>query len=155
MKEVIVESFTMDHTVVKAPFARKAGTMKTKNKDTITKFDLRFTQPNKEIMPTAAVHGLEHLLAGFMREELEDIVDISPMGCRTGFYLILLGEREEEEIAEGWINALKKVLDADAIPAKNPVQCGNYKDLSLFGAQEYAKDVLTKLEDKYAKEPNA
>jgi len=149
-EEVVVESFTMDHTAVEAPFARKAGTMTTPKGDTITKFDLRFTQPNQEIMPTASVHGLEHLLAGFMREELDDVVDISPMGCRTGFYLILLGVREEHEVAEGWMRALEKVLKADDIPAKSPVQCGNYRDLSLFGAQEFAKDVLDKLKKKYA-----
>ncbi|OCL27700.1 S-ribosylhomocysteine lyase [Orenia metallireducens] len=149
MKKVVVESFTMDHTKVSAPFARKAGTIETPKGDIISKFDLRFTQPNQEAMPTASVHGLEHLLAGFIREELDDVVDLSPMGCRTGFYLILVGERSEEEVAVAWINSLKKVLEAKEIPAANPVQCGNYKDLSLFGAKEYAKIVLEGLVKKY------
>ena len=148
MKNIVVESFTMDHTVVEAPFVRKCGIITTPKEDVITKFDLRFTQPNKEIMPTAAVHGLEHLFAFHIREELEDVVDISPMGCRTGFYLILIGERIEEEVLKAWVNVLKKVLKATEIPARNAIQCGNYRDLSLFGAQEYAKQVLEQLLSK-------
>ncbi len=149
MEKVIVESFTMDHTKVEAPFVRKCGVINTPKGDVITKYDLRFTQPNGDTMPTGAVHGLEHLFAGFMREELTDIVDISPMGCRTGFYLIRLGELGEKEIAQALATGLKKVLEANEIPAANPVQCGNYKDLSLFGAKEYAKEVLEKLVAKY------
>lgn len=149
MKKVVVESFTMDHTKVQAPFVRKCGVIQTPKGDIITKFDLRFTQPNKEAMPTSAVHAIEHLLAGFIREELDNVIDISPMGCRTGFYLILVGEKEENEIAAILINALEKVLSANEIPAVNEVQCGNYRDMSLFGAKEYAKIVLDNLKEKY------
>jgi len=145
MSDVVVESFTMDHTAVDAPFVRKAGTMKTPKGDTITKFDLRFLQPNEEAIPTAALHGIEHLLAGFIREELDNVIDISPMGCRTGFYLILIGERQEDEVKEAWIACLEKIIDAEEIPARNPKQCGNYRDSSLFGAKEYAKKVLDDL----------
>lgn len=147
--KVVVESFTMDHTKVKAPFIRKCGHIQTPKGDVITKFDLRFTQPNQEAMPTGAIHALEHLMAGFLREELKDIVDISPMGCRTGFYLIKIGETQEQEVAAALIATLKKVLEAEDIPALNPVQCGNYRDMSLFGAKEYAKEVLNKLENRY------
>ncbi|SHJ69342.1 S-ribosylhomocysteine lyase [Tepidibacter formicigenes] len=149
MKNIIVESFTMDHTIVKAPFVRKCGVVQTPKGDIITKFDLRFTQPNKEVMPTGAVHAIEHLLAGFIREEIDNVVDISPMGCRTGFYLILVGEREETEIAKALINALEKVLISSEVPAANNVQCGNYRDISLFGAKEFANEVLEKLKEKY------
>lgn len=147
--KIVVESFTMDHTKVTAPFVRKCGHITTPKGDVITKYDLRFTQPNVDSMPTSAVHAIEHLLAGYLREELSDVIDISPMGCRTGFYLIILGDSTEENIASALINALKKVLSADEIPAVNPVQCGNYRDMSLFGAKEYAKEVLEKLESKY------
>ncbi len=147
--KVVVESFTMDHTKVKAPFVRKCGHIQTPKGDVITKFDLRFTQPNQEAMPTGAIHAMEHLMAGFLREELRDIVDISPMGCRTGFYLIKIGETKEEEVAAALIATLKKVIDAEEIPALNPVQCGNYRDMSLFGAKEYAREVLNKLENRY------
>ncbi|AHM56985.1 ABC-type metal ion transport system, periplasmic component LuxS [Peptoclostridium acidaminophilum DSM 3953] len=149
MKNVVVESFTMDHTVVKAPFVRKCGVITTPKGDTITKFDLRFVQPNVESMPTAAIHALEHLMAGFIREELDNVVDLSPMGCRTGFYLIMVGELSEEEVAKALISSLEKVIASEEVPAANPVQCGNYKDMSLFGAKEYAKEVLPKLVEKY------
>jgi S-ribosylhomocysteine lyase len=149
VEKIIVESFTMDHTKVSAPFVRKCGRIEGPKGDIITKFDLRFTQPNKETMPTGAVHALEHLMAGFIREELNDVIDLSPMGCRTGFYLILIGDRAEEEIAKAWINALDKVLLSTEVPAANPIQCGNYRDLSLFGAKEYAREVVVKLKEKY------
>ncbi|SES75574.1 S-ribosylhomocysteine lyase /quorum-sensing autoinducer 2 (AI-2) synthesis protein LuxS [Natronincola peptidivorans] len=144
--KIVVESFTMDHTKVNAPFVRKCGHITTPKGDIITKFDLRFTQPNAEAMPTAAVHAIEHLLAGYIREELSDIIDISPMGCRTGFYLIKIGETSEKEVTLALMNALKKVINTEEIPAVNPVQCGNYRDMSLFSAQEYAKEVYSKLE---------
>ncbi|MDR5657869.1 S-ribosylhomocysteine lyase [Serpentinicella sp. ANB-PHB4] len=149
--KVIVESFTMDHTKVNAPFVRRCGHVTTPKGDIITKFDLRFTQPNKESIPTAAIHAIEHLMAGYIREELEDVIDISPMGCRTGFYLIVLGEREEKEILSVLIKVLEKVIESKDVPAANPIQCGNYRDLSLHGAKEYAKDVLKKLNKSYKK----
>lgn len=149
MERIVVESFTMDHTKVQAPFVRRCGTVNTPKGDVITKFDLRFTQPNGDTMPTGAVHALEHLLAGYIREELNNVIDISPMGCRTGFYLILACEITEEEVTKALINALSKVTESDQVPAANPIQCGNYRDLSLFGAQEYARQVLTQLNEKY------
>lgn len=145
MKKVIVESFTMDHTKAKAPFVRNAGRIVTPQGDVITKFDLRFVQPNQKVMPTAAVHALEHLLAGFIREELDDVVDLSPMGCRTGFYLIQIGDSPTEQIKVALVKALEKVLQAKEVPAANEIQCGNYRDMSLAGAKEYATQVLAKL----------
>ncbi|NCC98383.1 MAG: S-ribosylhomocysteine lyase [Bacteroidia bacterium] len=139
---VTVESFTMDHTKVKAPFVRKCGVQIGENGDIVTKFDLRFMQPNKESIPTAAIHALEHLLAGYMREEIQGVIDLSPMGCRTGFYFIVWGEHDIEEVQKALISALHKVLLATEVPAANEIQCGNYRDLSLFGAKEYAKYVI-------------
>ncbi len=144
-----VESFSLDHTAVAAPFVRLSERFSTPKGDLISKYDLRFTQPNQDIMPTGAVHALEHLLAGFFREELDGILDLSPMGCRTGFYLIRLGQASEEEIARAFKSALEKVLAAKEVPAANPVQCGNYRDMSLFGAREYAAQVLRGLKEKY------
>ena len=149
LKNTVVESFTMDHTAVEAPFVRKCGVVKTPKGDVITKFDLRFMQPNKEVMPTGAIHAIEHLVAGFIREELDGVVDISPMGCRTGFYLIVVGELTEKMVAKALINSLEKILSSEEVPAANPVQCGNYRDLCLFGAKEYSKEVLQKLKQKY------
>ena len=139
-----VESFKLDHTKVKAPYIRKCCELKGANGDIVTKFDLRFLQPNEETFGTAAIHGLEHLLATYLRETLDGIIDLSPMGCRTGFYLSIFGNRDSEEIKVAVENALKEILEAKEIPAANEIQCGNYRDLSLFGAKEYAKEALNK-----------
>ena len=145
MKQAIVESFTMDHTQVKAPFVRKCGVLTGPNGDVVTKFDLRFMQPNKDAIPTAALHALEHLLAGYLRDEVENVIDLSPMGCRTGFYFIVWGQPSIEQITLALKKSLQRVVESTEVPAANEVQCGNYRDLSLFGAQEYAKLVLSSL----------
>lgn len=145
MKQAIVESFTMDHTQVKAPFVRKCGVLTGPNGDVVTKFDLRFMQPNKDSIPTAALHALEHLLAGYLRDEVENVIDLSPMGCRTGFYFIVWGQPSIEQITLALKKSLQCVVESTEVPAANEVQCGNYRDLSLFGAQEYAKLVLNSL----------
>ena len=137
-----VESFELDHRKVKAPYVRKCCVLEGPNGDKVTKFDLRFLQPNVEAFGTAAMHGLEHLLAHILREKIEGIIDISPMGCRTGFYLSIFGDVSPETMKNALEDALKEVLEAKEIPAANEIQCGNYRDLSLFGAKEYAKKVL-------------
>lgn len=137
-----VESFELDHRIVKAPYIRKCCLLEGEKGDKVTKFDIRFLQPNKEAFGTAAMHGLEHLLAHELRDKLNGIIDLSPMGCRTGFYLSIWGDREASEIKEALEEALDKVIKAEEIPAANEIQCGNYRDLSLFGAKEYAKKAL-------------
>ena len=137
-----VESFELDHRKVKAPYVRKCCVLEGPNGDKVTKFDLRFLQPNVEAFGTAAMHGLEHLLAHILREKIEGIIDISPMGCRTGFYLSIFGDVSPLTMKNALEDALKEVLEAKEIPAANEIQCGNYRDLSLFGAKEYAKKVL-------------
>ena len=90
----LLDSFTVDHTRMHAPAVRVAKNMRTPKGDDITVFDLRFCVPNQEILPEKGIHTLEHLFAGFMREHLNganvEIIDISPMGCRTGFYMSLI-----------------------------------------------------------------
>ena len=137
-----VESFELDHRIVKAPYIRKCCLLEGEKGDKVTKFDIRFLQPNKEAFGTAAMHGLEHLLAHELRSEINGIIDFSPMGCRTGFYLSIWGDRTAEEIKISLETSLRKVLEAKEIPAANEIQCGNYRDLSLFGAKEYAKEAL-------------
>ena len=139
-----VESFELDHRKVKAPYIRKCCLLNGPKGDEVTKFDIRFLQPNKEAFGTAAMHGLEHLLAYELRKKLEGIIDLSPMGCRTGFYLSIFGNKEPFEIKNAVESALKDILNAKEIPAANEIQCGNYRDLSLFGAKEYAKEALEK-----------
>ena len=135
----------MDHTKVKAPFVRKCGVLSGPKGDVVSKFDLRFMQPNAAAIPSAALHALEHLLAGYLRDEVENVIDLSPMGCRTGFYFIVWGEPSVEQITVALRAALNRVLEATEVPAANEIQCGNYRDLSLFGAKEYAKLVLASL----------
>ena len=137
-----VESFELDHRKVKAPYIRKCCLLNGPKGDYVTKFDIRFLQPNKEAFGTAAMHGLEHLLAYKLRDTLDGIIDLSPMGCRTGFYLSIFGDRDASEIKSAVENALSEILKATEIPAANDIQCGNYRDLSVFGAKEYAKEAL-------------
>ncbi|MEO2498179.1 S-ribosylhomocysteine lyase, partial [Enterococcus faecalis] len=108
----------------------------------VEKYDLRFLQPNKDALPTGALHTLEHLLAVNMRDELKGIIDISPMGCRTGFYMIMWDQHSPQEIRDSLVNVLNKVINTEVVPAVSAKECGNYKDHSLFAAKEYAKIVL-------------
>lgn len=149
-----VESFELDHTKVKAPFVRKCTVLTGDKGDIVTKFDIRFTQPNVSEMQSEGIHTLEHLLATYLRDTDEafasKIIDISPMGCRTGFYMTIWGQWEAIEIANRITDALKLVLTADSIPADNEIQCGNYLLHSLELAKKYASDVLEKgMTDKF------
>lgn len=144
-----VESFELDHTKVKAPFIRKVTVYTGEKGDKITKFDIRFMQPNKEAMNMSGIHTIEHLLAVYLREEnIGDLViDLSPMGCRTGFYFTLWGDISERDISKPIVNSLKKVLETKDIPAANEIQCGNYKEHSLEEAKEYAEKFIKNLDN--------
>jgi S-ribosylhomocysteine lyase len=139
-----VESFQLDHTQVVAPYVRLAGRYLTAHGDEIRKFDLRLVQPNQREIPTAALHTLEHLFAGYLRDSLGDkVIDVSPMGCRTGFYLTAIGEPSEDEVREALRQALRVVVaHSGAIPGCSERECGNYRDHSLPGAQAWAREVL-------------
>ncbi|MDB6373305.1 S-ribosylhomocysteine lyase [Photorhabdus bodei] len=145
----LLDSFTVDHTRMNAPAVRVAKTMKTPHGDTITVFDLRFCIPNKQVMPEKGIHTLEHLFAGFMRNHLNgegvEIIDISPMGCRTGFYMSLIGAPAEIRVADAWKAAMADVLkvkDQSKIPELNIYQCGTYHMHSLTEAQDIARHIL-------------
>ena len=145
----MLDSFMVDHTKMPAPAVRVAKTMQTPSKDTITVFDLRFCKPNQEIMGEKGIHTLEHLFAEFMREHLNgdgvEIIDISPMGCRTGFYMSLLGSPDEKRVAKAWEESMQDVLNVKSqndIPELNIYQCGTCKMHSLDEAKEIAQNVL-------------
>ncbi len=145
----LLESFTVDHTIMPAPAVRKAKSMKTPCGDTITVFDLRFCRPNKEMMSEKGIHTLEHLFAGFMRDHLNsedtEIIDISPMGCRTGFYMSVIGAPDEQRVADAWQAAMEDVMNVRSmadIPELNIYQCGSCKMHSLDEAKAIAKGVL-------------
>ncbi len=145
----LLDSFMVDHTKMPAPAVRVAKTMKTPSGDTITVFDLRFCKPNKDVLSSKGIHTLEHLYAGFMREHLNgdgvEIIDISPMGCRTGFYMSLLGSPDELRVASAWRESMEDVLKVekqDDIPELNIYQCGTFKMHSLDEAKSIASNIL-------------
>ncbi|EGD5898288.1 S-ribosylhomocysteine lyase [Campylobacter coli] len=145
----LLDSFKVDHTKMPAPAVRLAKTMKTPKGDDISVFDLRFCIPNKDIMSEKGTHTLEHLFAGFMRDHLNsdlvEIIDISPMGCRTGFYMSLIGTPDEKSVAKAWEAAMRDVLnvsDQNKIPELNIYQCGTCAMHSLNEAKEIAQKVL-------------
>jgi len=143
-KKMNVESFNLDHTKVVAPYIRLAGTNEGINGDVIHKYDLRFLQPNKEHMEMPALHSLEHLMAELSRNHSDQIVDISPMGCQTGYYLSVINYDNYDGILELVEKTLTDVLAATEVPACNEVQCGWAESHSLEGAQELAKNMLAK-----------
>lgn len=143
----LLDSFKVDHTIMPAPAVRLAKTMQTPKGDTISVYDLRFCVPNKDILSEKGIHTLEHLFAGFMREHLNkkgevEIIDISPMGCRTGFYMSLIGKPSDEDVKCAWEKSMKDVLNAKEIPEANEYQCGTCKMHSINEAQEIAQKVL-------------
>jgi len=145
----LLDSFTVDHTRMPAPAVRKAKTMQSPCGDVITVYDLRFCKPNREKMPVKGLHTLEHLFAGFMREHLNsddvEIIDISPMGCRTGFYMSVLGAPKKKAVAKAWEASMHDVLKVKRkadIPELNKYQCGSYKMHSLKEAKKIARNVL-------------
>lgn len=147
----LLDSFTVDHTIMPAPAVRRAKGMKTPSGDDITVFDLRFVKPNQEVLSSEGIHTLEHLFAGFMRDHLNssttEIIDVSPMGCRTGFYMSVLGTPAEEVVAEAWEKSMKDILEVKEqkdIPELNEYQCGTYQMHSLADAKEIATTVLRK-----------
>lgn len=147
----LLDSFRVDHTIMPAPAVRVAKTMTTPKGDTITVFDLRFCHPNKEIMGERGIHTLEHLFAGLIREHLNgddvEIIDVSPMGCRTGFYMSLIGTPDEKRVGEAWKKAMQDVLKVEKeedIPELNVYQCGTCNMHSLDEAKQIAQGILKK-----------
>ena len=143
-KRMNVESFNLDHTKVKAPYLRLADKKQGENGDVIFKYDLRICQPNKEHMEMPALHSLEHLMAELSRNHNAHVVDISPMGCQTGFYVSLLNEPDYQTALNLIEETLKDVLNATEVPACNEMQCGWAASHSLEGAKALAQKLLDK-----------
>ncbi len=145
----LLDSFRVDHTIMPAPAVRVAKVMQTPKGDDITVFDLRFCVPNKSMMSEKGTHTLEHLFAGFIRNHLNsptvEIIDVSPMGCRTGLYMSLIGTPSEQEVAGAWKKAMEDVLKVEKqsdIPELNLYQCGTCAMHSLDEAKDIARDIL-------------
>lgn len=144
-KKVIVESFELDHTAVKAPYVRLISEEKGPKGDIITNFDIRLIQPNHNAMDTAGLHTIEHLLAKLIRQRMDGLIDCSPFGCRTGFHMIVWGQPTAEEIAQVISDSLLEIAEQvswEDVPGTTIESCGNYKDHSLNSAKEWAKLIL-------------
>ncbi len=141
-----VASFDLDHTRVRAPYVRLAGHYTGPSGDVVSKFDLRLVQPNVAEIPTAPLHTIEHLLAGYLRGSLGEpnkLIDASPMGCRTGFYLTVFGEPDETVVVEALTRSLEAVKHHQGeIPGCSEERCGNFRDHSLPGAKAWAERIL-------------
>jgi S-ribosylhomocysteine lyase len=137
-----VESFNLDHRAVAAPYVRVADRKVLPLGDELTKIDVRFCQPNSEHLEMPVVHSLEHLVAEHMRNHTDAVIDFSPMGCQTGFYLLLAGRWQVPEVADLLEATLNDLLSASEVPAANEVQCGWGANHTLGGAQQAARKFL-------------
>ena len=137
-----IPSFEVNHLLLKEGIyvSRKDDV----NGNIITTFDLRFTIPNEEpVMDTAGIHAIEHLAATYLRNDenwKEKIIYFGPMGCRTGFYLVISGDLYPKDIFGLISDCMKFIISYEGqIPGASPKDCGNYLDLNLQFAKCYAK----------------
>lgn len=144
----MIQSFSVDHTkIVPGIFTSRVDTV---DGGMVTTYDIRLKRPNREpVIDVAAMHSLEHIIATYLRNcpgWKDDIVYWGPMGCLTGFYLILKGNRPSREIYDLILNAFKAVEDAEEVPGAAPVNCGNYLMHNLEMAKWYASEFSEYLE---------
>lgn len=149
-----IASFTIDHLkLVPGVYVSRKDTI---GKEVITTFDLRMTSPNDEpVMNTAEVHTIEHLAATFLRNHPvygDKTIYFGPMGCRTGFYLLLAGDLTSKEIVPLMIEMFEFIRDfKDEVPGASPKDCGNYLDMNLpmanYLAKRYLNNVLYNIDD--------
>ncbi len=145
-----ITSFTIDHIrLVPGVYVSRKDPI---GSETITTFDLRMTSPNDEpVMNTAEMHTIEHLAATFLRNHKEfgsKIVYFGPMGCRTGFYLLLAGDYESEDIVELMKELFTFIAEFEGdVPGAAAKDCGNYLDMNLpmakYLAKKYVENILT------------
>ena len=149
-----IASFTIDHLkLVPGVYVSRKDTI---GREVITTFDLRMTSPNDEpVMNTAEVHTIEHLAATFLRNHpvyANKTIYFGPMGCRTGFYLLLAGDLTSKEIVPLMIEMFEFIRDfKDEVPGASPKDCGNYLDMNLpmanYLAKRYLDNVLYNIDD--------
>ena len=145
-----IASFTVDHLrLLPGLYVSRKDRV---GRETITTFDLRVTQPNVEpVMNTAEIHAMEHLGATFLRnEELwkDKVIYFGPMGCRTGFYLVMAGDLRSRDVLDLVKNCFRFMADFEgAVPGACAKDCGNYLDLNLPMAKYWAKKYLDVLEN--------
>lgn len=144
-----IASFTIDH--IRLLTGLYVSRVDRVGEGAVTTFDIRMTRPNAEpVMDTAAVHAVEHLGATWLRNHpdwQDQVIYFGPMGCRTGFYLLLAGERTSEEVLP-LVDGMFRFIAAyeGEIPGAAAKDCGNYLDMNLsmarYHAQKYIREVL-------------
>ena len=144
----LIQSFSVDHTrIVPGIFTSRVDRL---GDYSVTTYDIRLKRPNKEpVIDVAAMHTLEHIIATYLRNDpdwKDEIVYWGPMGCLTGFYLILKGSRAPEELYELMFRAFKSVDDAQEVPGATPENCGHYLMHDLEMAKWYANEFAAYLE---------
>ncbi|USR79494.1 S-ribosylhomocysteine lyase [Arcanobacterium pinnipediorum] len=142
MPKMNVESFNLDHRFVDAPYVRIADVKHLPHGDTLTKYDVRFTQPNQAHLQMPAIHSIEHSFAEYVRNHADDVVDFSPMGCQTGFYLIRAHEPDLGATLDLIELTFRDILNASSVPAANEIQCGWGANHSLSAAQQAVSAML-------------
>ena len=145
----LIPSFSVDHTaIVTGIFTSRVDTV---GDNVITTYDIRVTRPNREpAVDVAAMHSLEHIIATYLRNDPEwkdQVIYWGPMGCLTGFYLILKGNRAPKEIHGLLLNAFRSVDDAQTVPGTTPENCGHYLMHNLGMAKWYAAKFADYLEE--------
>lgn len=143
-----IASFTIDHNKLQPGVyvSRKDHI----GKEVITTFDLRMTSPNEEpVMNTAEMHTIEHLAATYLRNDpqyKDRVIYFGPMGCRTGFYLLLAGDYESADVVELVTKMYEFIRDfKEEVPGASPRDCGNYLDMNLGMANYLANRYLTQV----------
>ena len=142
-----IASFTVNHITLEPGIyvSRKDYV----GEEVITTFDLRVTSPNDEpVLNTAEVHTIEHLAATYLRNKVgvkEKVIYFGPMGCRTGFYLLLAGDYEAKDIVPLMVEMFEFIRDFEGeVPGAAPRDCGNYLDMNLGMARFVARMYLTR-----------
>ena len=145
-----ITSFTIDHNLLQPGLyvSRKDKI----GAETVTTFDLRVTSPNEEpVMNTAEVHTIEHLAATYLRNEpkwKDNVIYFGPMGCRTGFYLLLAGDLSSEEALPLVLDCFCFVRDfCGDVPGASAKDCGNYLDMNLPMAKYWGAKYSALLEN--------
>lgn len=143
-----IASFTIDHMrLLRGVYVSRKDKI---GSETITTFDIRMTRPNFEpVMLTGEVHTIEHLAATYLRNH-KDFADktvyFGPMGCRTGFYLLLGGDYESKDIVPLLTEMFEFIRDFEGeIPGASAINCGNYSDMNLSLAKYYAQKFLDEI----------
>lgn len=149
-----IASFTIDHLkLLPGIYVSRKDNV---GESVVTTFDIRVTRPNFEpVMNTAEIHTIEHLAATFLRNHKEygsKIVYFGPMGCRTGFYLLLAGDYKSADIVELIKEMFVFIREyKDEVPGASAKDCGNYLDMNLpmanFIANKFIKDVLENIDE--------